>query len=63
MSDITLANMPEGWRPDRLERLVQLARDAGPVRVAVVCPVDGSGLNGALESQRWGPLEPVLIGP
>lgn len=28
------------WRPDRPERLEQLARQSDPVRVAVVCPVD-----------------------
>lgn len=51
------------WRPDRLERLEQLARDAGMVRVAVVFPVDGPSLTGALESQKRGLIEAVLVGP
>lgn len=50
------------WRPDRLERLEQLAREIDPVKVAVVCPQDGPSLMGALESQKRGLIEAVLIG-
>ncbi|MCQ0091708.1 bifunctional enoyl-CoA hydratase/phosphate acetyltransferase [Roseovarius sp. M141] len=63
MHDTKNTNTPSGWRPDRLDRLEQLARDAGAVRVAVVYPVDGPSLTGALESQKRGLIEAVLIGP
>ncbi|MCI2393893.1 bifunctional enoyl-CoA hydratase/phosphate acetyltransferase [Aliiroseovarius sediminis] len=52
----------ESWRPDRLERLEQLARDLGPVKVAVVCPEDGPSLTGALESQARGLIKAILVG-
>ncbi|MFP7571378.1 bifunctional enoyl-CoA hydratase/phosphate acetyltransferase [Marivita sp. S2033] len=51
------------WRPDRLDRLEQMAHDAAPVRIAVIHPVDGPSLMGALESQRRGLIEAVLVGP
>ena len=54
---------PAGWRPERLERLEELARLAGAVRVAVVFPVDGPSLIGALEAQSRGLIEAVLVGP
>ncbi len=63
MNDITPSNTPSGWRPDRLDRLEQLARDAGAVRVAVIYPVDAPSLTGAIESQKRGLIEAVLIGP
>lgn len=51
-----------GWRPDRLDRLEQLAREIDPVRVAVICPEDGPSLMGALKSQKRGLIEAVLVG-
>jgi len=56
------AQAPETWRPDRLDRLEQIARELEPVKVAVVCPQDAPSLNGALESQRRGLIEAVLVG-
>ncbi|WP_113912420.1 bifunctional enoyl-CoA hydratase/phosphate acetyltransferase [Roseovarius dicentrarchi] len=63
MHDNAHATTPSGWRPDRLDRLEQLARDIGAIRVAVVFPVDGPSLTGALESQKRGLIVAVLIGP
>ncbi len=63
MHDTANTSTPSAWRPDRLDRLEQLARDAGAIRVAVVYPVDGPSLTGAIESQQRGLIEAVLIGP
>ncbi|WP_324754224.1 bifunctional enoyl-CoA hydratase/phosphate acetyltransferase [Roseovarius sp. Pro17] len=63
MNDDVTSHTPSGWRPDRLDRLEQLARDAGAIRVAVIYPVDGPSLTGAIESQKRGLIEAVLIGP
>ncbi len=63
MNHTTYATTPSGWRPDRLDRLEQLARDTGSIRVAVVYPVDGPSLTGAMESQTRGLIEAVLVGP
>ncbi|HEY9038163.1 MAG TPA: bifunctional enoyl-CoA hydratase/phosphate acetyltransferase [Roseovarius sp.] len=63
MNDTVASKTSSAWRPDRLDRLEQLARDAGAIRVAVVYPVDGPSLTGALESQKRGLIEAVLIGP
>ncbi len=63
MTEFATAHTPAGFRLDRLERLELLAREVGPVRVAVVCPVDAPSLNGALESQKRGLIEAVLVGP
>ncbi len=52
----------KAWRPDRLDRLEQLASTFDPVKVAVVWPQDGPSLTGALESQKRGLIEAVLIG-
>lgn len=52
----------ESWRPDRLDRLEQLAGDVDPVRVAVICPQDAPSLMGALESRNRGLIEVVLVG-
>ena len=49
--------------PDRLERIEELARARGPIRMAVVCPVDVPSLEGALDSAAAGLIVPVLIGP
>ena len=47
----------------RLERLLGPARRHGPLRTAVVHPVDAVSLLGALEAERAGLITPVLIGP
>lgn len=49
--------------PDRLDQLEETARQTGSVRMAVVNPVDGPALSGALDSARAGLIEPVLIAP
>lgn len=48
---------------DRLAQIEARARQAGPIRMAVVNPVDGPSLAGALDSARAGLVEPVLIAP
>ena len=63
MNDVCPPQTPAAWRPDRLERLEQLARDAGMIRVAVIYPVDGPSLTGAIESQKRELIEAILIGP
>lgn len=63
MDDSAAPIFSPDWRPDRLDRLEQLARAADPVKVAVVFPVDGPSLSGALESQSRGLIEAVLVGP
>ncbi|MCK8465536.1 bifunctional enoyl-CoA hydratase/phosphate acetyltransferase [Aliiroseovarius sp. S1339] len=62
ISDNAAVQAHEGWRPDRLEGLEQLAREIEPIKVAVVCPEDGPSLTGAMESQTRGLIEAVLVG-
>lgn len=49
--------------PDRFERIEEMGREAGPIRMAVVNPVDVPSLQGALDSAAAGLIEPVLIAP
>ena len=63
MDDSAALAFSPDWRPDRLDRLEQLARAADPVRVAVVYPVDAPSLTGALESQKRRLIDAVLVGP
>ncbi|MCA8867586.1 MAG: bifunctional enoyl-CoA hydratase/phosphate acetyltransferase [Rhodobacteraceae bacterium] len=63
MNDTAATSASSEWRPDRLERLEELAREAEPVRVAVVHPVDVPSLTGAMESQNRGLIEAILVGP
>ncbi len=46
-----------------LHRLMQAARRHAPARTAVVHPVDGPSLTGAVEAATAGLIEPVLVGP
>ncbi|MCR9147880.1 MAG: bifunctional enoyl-CoA hydratase/phosphate acetyltransferase [Rhodobacteraceae bacterium] len=52
-----------GAQPDRFERIEEMGRAAGPIRMAVVNPVDAPSLDGALDSAQAGLIEPVLIAP
>lgn len=63
MSDLDVSNAPVARDLHRLEHLEDLAREVGPVRVAVVFPTDAPSLNGALESQKRGLIEAILVGP
>ena len=54
--------MDSGQLPDRFERLEDLAREKGPIRMAVVNPVDAPSIEGAISSARAGFIEPVLFG-
>lgn len=63
MNDTAATSAPSDWRPDRLDRLEELARKAEPVRVGVIHPVDVPSLTGAIESQRRGLIKATLIGP
>lgn len=49
--------------PDMFERIEEMGRKAGPIRMAVVNPIDAPSLEGALDSARSGLIEPVLIAP
>ncbi|SDC03153.1 bifunctional enoyl-CoA hydratase/phosphate acetyltransferase [Ruegeria marina] len=49
--------------PDRLEQIEELGRRAGPVRTAVVNPIDAPSLSGALDATEAGLITPVLIAP
>lgn len=48
---------------DQLEYFIELASQAGPVRTAVIHPVDHNGLMGAIEAAHKGLIDPVLVGP
>ncbi|OHV09745.1 phosphate acetyltransferase [Kushneria phosphatilytica] len=54
--------MPDGL-PDRLEALIERARPNQPMRTAVVHPVDGDSLGGALSAAEHGLIAPLLVGP
>ncbi|ANG64047.1 phosphate acetyltransferase [Marinobacterium aestuarii] len=47
----------------QLEFFIQQARQARPIRTAVVHPVDHNSLTGALSAAAEGLIEPILIGP
>jgi len=51
-----------GQPPDRFSHIEDLARDKGPVRMAVVNPVDAPSIEGALSSAQGGLITPVLFG-
>lgn len=48
---------------DQLEFFIRQAEAARPIRTAVVHPVDGNSLVGAIEAAEHGLIEPILIGP
>lgn len=48
---------------DQLEFFIEQARQAGPIRTAVVHPVDHNSLLGAIEAAEQGLIEPLLVGP
>ena len=54
--------LESGHPPDRFEHLEDLARASGPVRMAVVNPVDAPSIEGAIGSARAGLIDPVLFG-
>ena len=45
------------------DRLIAVVRQFPPLRVAVVHPVNGPSLEGALQSAKLGLMVPVLVGP
>jgi phosphotransacetylase/acyl dehydratase len=45
------------------QKLLETTKDISPIRVAVVHPCDEISLIGAIEAQRQGVIEPILIGP
>lgn len=51
-----------GHPPDRFEHIEDMAREQGPIRMAVVNPVDAPSIEGAINSARAGLIEPVLFG-
>lgn len=48
---------------DRLDQIEDQGRAAGPVRTAIVHPVDAPSLIGALDAAQAGLITPILIGP
>ena len=55
--------VPEPYGGARLRELVKSAQRLGPIRTAVIHPVDAISLRGAAEAAREGLIVPVLIGP
>lgn len=51
-----------GQPPDRFEHIEDLALAAGPIRMAVVNPVDGPSIEGAISSAQAGLIYPILFG-
>ena len=45
------------------QKLLESTKNIAPIRVAVVHPCDENSLMGAIEAQREGVIEPILIGP
>lgn len=63
-SDAEVTQLLEGGnRRHQLQRLLALADGLEPLPVAVVHPVDGPSLGGAMEAARRGLLIPLLVGP
>ncbi|TVS00971.1 MAG: bifunctional enoyl-CoA hydratase/phosphate acetyltransferase [Rhodobacteraceae bacterium] len=54
--------MESGQPPDRFEQIEERAREKGPIRMAVVNPVDAPSIEGAISSARAGLIDPVLFG-
>ncbi len=57
------ADDPELKKHRQLQRLLQQAQGLETLRTAVVHPVDGPSLSGALEARDRDLIEPVLVGP
>lgn len=66
MSEFNSSNNLKKERPpvhDQLEFFIEQARQAKPIRTAVVHPVDHNSLMGAIEAAEQGLIEPLLVGP
>ncbi|WP_446737748.1 phosphate acetyltransferase [Rhodoblastus sp. 17X3] len=50
-------------RHDKYQRLIAAAKREERIRVAVAHPCDEVSLTGAVEAQRLGLIEPILVGP
>ena len=50
-------------RGGRFRQVIEQARSLGPIRTAVVHPVDRNSLLGAIDAARAGLIVPVLVGP
>ena len=50
-------------RQDRYEAFVKMARERPPLRAGIVFPCSSEAILGAVEVQREGLLDPLLIGP
>lgn len=48
---------------DQLEYFIERARAADPIPTAVIHPVDGNSLGGAIEAAEQGLILPILVGP
>jgi phosphate acetyltransferase/phosphate butyryltransferase len=59
----TLQPVPQEPGSLRYRRLIDMTKGMPPLRMAVVHPVDGPSLNGAVEAAREGLIVPVLVGP
>ena len=58
---LTARNGPR--RHERYERLIAVARELKPTRTAVVHPCNEVSLESAVEAQRLGLIDPILVGP
>ena len=50
-------------RHEKYERLVEAARRLPPAKMAIAHPCDKASLEGAVEANRLGLIEPILVGP
>ncbi len=50
-------------RHERYDRLIAAARELKPTRTAIVHPCNEVSLESAIEAQRLGLIEPILVGP
>jgi phosphate acetyltransferase len=61
--DAAFAHPQAGRRHEKYDLLLEMAREAPPLTVAVAHPCDESSLAGAIDAARLGLLVPLLVGP
>src|SRR5271157_4906885 len=57
------AAMPAVDTRTKYQRLMDMARQEGAIRTAVVHPCDDVSLQSAVEARKLGLIEPILVGP
>ena len=48
---------------EKYQRLIAAAQKQTRIKVAVAHPCDGVSLRGAIEAEKLGLIEPILVGP